>query len=304
MCCHTNSFLSNLFSQWLSSVVSLQTSIAKHLTQKQLQKNGSTTQASDSSKPADASCPTAKPTASVAPVMHRECGAFSSAAASSSDGAPKGTDSVSGSGDSVNKVAQDPANGPSEQLQACSSIKPGAISLLHGNLTSSSASSAVNGDAEILDVQKAKVEAAVRTRSNSADAASVIKVSWHGSDKTVNQASSSTGPLGQSGAHTALSAATSQTQGKNIVISTINKANNTVVTKVLPGGSTTTNKVVLPAGVAARNVTGSSPTSILSPRVLVQPSVQRVGMASSPSQGTAGTQTKVISVSTSTSGKS
>ena len=291
------------FFQWLSSVVSLQTSIAKHLTQKQLQKNGSTMQASDGSKPTDASGPTAKPTASVAPVIHRESESFSSAATSTSDSVAKGTESVSSSGESVNKAGQDPVNGPSEQSQVCGSVKPSAISLLHGNLTSSGAGGAVNGDTEILDVQKAKVEAAVRTRSNSADAAGVIKVSWHGSDKTVNQTSSSAGPSA-GGAHTTLSAASSsQPQGKNIVISTINKANNTVVTKVLPSGSST-NKVVLPPGVAARSVTGSSPTSILSPRVLVQPSVQRLGMASSPNQGTAGTQTKVISVSTSTSGES
>ena len=310
-------------------MVSLQTSIAKRLTQKQLQKNGSTTPAGDgsssssSSKPTDTSCPAAKPTASVAPVVHREWDSSSSASASASsasDSVTKVTESVvgsSGHSGGTTKSGQDPVNGASEQLPPCSSSgssKPGAISLLHGNLTSGGV---VNGEAEILDVQKAKVEAAatsLRTRSNSADAAGVIKVSWHGSDKTVNQAGSSAAaapPLGQpQGSHTTAA------QGKNIVISTINKVNNTVVTKVLPsgGGGAATSKVVLPpgVGVAARSVPGSS--SILSPRVLVQPSLQRLGgggasssssssVSSSQGQGSAGTQTKVISVSTSTSGQ-
>jgi hypothetical protein len=51
--------------------------------------------------------------------------------------------------------------------------------------------------------------------------------------------------------------------GKNIVISAINKSNNTVVTKVLgpnQGGKVTGNNL------AGKNVSGSNPTSILSPR--------------------------------------
>jgi hypothetical protein len=176
-----------------------------------------------------------------------------------------------------------------------------AISLLHGNVTGS----ALNGEAEILDVQKAKYEAAaaaaaIRTRSNSAD---TIKVALDGKAATVV----GSGPPSVGGQG-----------GKNIVISTINKANNTVVTKVLPSGaiasSTSTggpSKVVLPPGVAARSLPATSPTSILSPRVLMQPSSGQRGLASSPSQGTqtlgnassaAGTQTKVITVATSNSG--
>ncbi|KAK7087616.1 PHD finger protein 12-like [Littorina saxatilis] len=296
--------------EWLSSVVTLQTSIAKHLAQKQLLKTGSSsTQSSDGSKLSDSSTSSGKPTASVAPVVHRDID--SSMSTSGSDISSRATDSVGNSGDFA-KPAPEPVNGSSEQslLTSSGSSKTGAISLLHGNVTSNNAS-AVNGEAEILDVQKAKVEAAVRTRSNSADAAGVIKVSWHGSDKSVSQAgSASTAPSGQSSSLPAPlppPPPPSQPQGKNIVISTINKANNTVVTKVLPSGSTATSKVVLPPGIAAKSVAGSSPTSILSPRVLVQPSVQRIGMSSpqsqgSLSQGTAGTQTKVISVSTSTSG--
>ncbi|XP_076452960.1 PHD finger protein 12-like [Babylonia areolata] len=285
--------------EWLSGIVALQASIAKHLTQKQLRKDRGAA-SNESGKSSDAPSSTAKPTASVAPVVHRDSDSASSALTS----ATALESGESGTGDIVSRGSQESLNGTSEQSVPFSTPKPGTVSLLHGNVTSSSSS--MNGDAEILDVQKAKVEAAVRTRSNSADTASVIKVSWHGSDKSVGQVVNSTAAT-SSGPPGSQSVVSGPPQGKNIVISTINKANNTVVTKVLPSGNTGTSKVVLPPGVAARSVTGNSPTSILSPRVLVQPSVQRLGVSSPQGQGgqvmgASGTQTKVISVSTSTSG--
>ena len=276
-------------------MASLQASIAKHLTQKQLRKDGKGLLPADSAKPCEAVVSTSKPTASIAPVIHCDSEPASTTAA------PTSTSDVVSDSD----VGKGQDSTPTEPSVSLSTHKPSAVSLLHGNVTNSGASSSVNGDAEILDVQRAKVEAAVRTRSNSADAAGVIKVSWHGSDKSVGQVAATTtaaasGPVTVTGP--------SQPQGKNIVISTI-KANNTVVTKVLPSGNAATSKVVLPPGVAARSMTGSSPpTSILPPRVLVQPSVQRIGVTSPQSQGgvpalgAAGTQTKIISVSTSTSG--
>lgn len=284
---------------WLSAIVGLQASIAKHLTQKQVRKDKSATTPSETSK-SDTSSTTTKPTASVAPVVHRDTDSSSSVArsASPSEGGAEG----GGFSSDVSRTSPD-SNGSSEQSVPPSSIpKPGTVSLLHGNLTGSGSSS-MNGDAEILDVQKAKVEAAVRTRSNSADTAGVIKVSWHSGDKGVSQAATSTS-LGQPGGQSMVSGTP---QGRNIVISAIKGNSNTMLTKVVPGGNTGTSKVVLPPGVAARTVTGNSPTSILSPRVLVQPSVQRLGVNSPQGQGSqtvgaGGTQTKVISVSTSASG--
>ncbi|KAL8571389.1 hypothetical protein ACOMHN_046564 [Nucella lapillus] len=276
--------------EWLSGVASLQASIAKHLTQKQARKDKGAA-SGDSSKADTPTTTTTKPTASVAPVVHRDTDS-SSASSAATLASPFEGGAEGHTSEAVGRTSQDSGNnGPSEQ--SLPSSGPKTVSLLHGNLTTGGSS--MNGDAEILDVQKAKVEAAavVRTRSNSADTTGVIKVSWHsGGDKGASQAANP--------------AAASLGQGRNIVISAI-KGNNTMLTKVMPGGSSGTSKVVLPPGVAARTVTGSSPTSILSPRVLVQPSVQRLGLSSPQGQaghtvGAGGTQTKVISVSTSASG--
>lgn len=308
--------------EWLAAMVSLQTSIAKHMTQKQLQKSSGGLKTGDANKTPE-SCPAAKPTASVAPVVQRDSESSTSGVASSTDSVTKATDSgvnsESNVGDSKNGVSSDSVNGPQlsqEQVLMSGSIKPGAISLLHGNL-GSSGSNVLNGDTEVLDVQKAKVEAAVRTRSNSADAATgppgLIKVTRTSTDRSASQVAAISG---QSGAQSQLPASSSQLpvsqqqlqapQGKNILISTINKANNSVVTKVLPNPGGTTSKLVLPPGVSARSVGGSPPTSILSPRVLVQPSMRVVGSAAGQVSQTngvaAGPQTKVISVSTSASG--
>nr|KAG5713321.1 hypothetical protein BaRGS_007848 [Batillaria attramentaria] len=313
--------------EWLTAVVSLQTSIAKHMMQKQLQKtSGSGGKLGDISKQSEPGS-TAKPTASVAPVVHRDPEPSGASSASSTDSLTKVADSVvtpevggnAGDGGGVKSgVTSDPANGPHEQVLP-SGGKSGAISLLHGNLGSNSG--ALNGDTEVLDVQKAKVEAAaVRTRSNSADAATgtsgLIRVSRSNTERPGGSQVTTISAQSVSNSQSGMPAASSQQQlqtpqGKNILISTINKANNTVVTKVLPSpGSSTTSKVVLPPGVAARSVSGSPPTSILSPRVLVQPSMRVAGSATS-GQGSqtngcsmvgAGPQTKVISVSTSASG--
>lgn len=314
--------------EWLSAMVSLQTSIAKHMTQKQLQKTSSPGSKLGDSNKIEA-CSTAKPTASVAPVVQRDLDSSACSTVSSADSATKTADSVvntegvSSVGDGKGSAIPDSVNGPHE-LVFSSGNKSGAISLLHGNLGSSSGSGALNGDAEVLDVQKAKVEAAVRTRSSSADAApgtpGVIKVSRASTDKPGSQAVTISGqpvPNAGSACQAGLPVPSSQQQlqtpqGKNILISTINKANNTVVTKVLPSpsGAAASGKVVLPSGVAARAVGGSPPTSILSPRVLVQPSMRLAGSSASgsgPQSNScsvvgAGPQTKVISVSTSASG--
>lgn len=321
--------------EWLAGLVSLQSSIAKFMAQKQLQSNSFLGQGVDPCRNADSSIAT-KPTASVAPVIH--CGesdlSMMALEHPSPENVQKMTDSLmdcentagddspacDGLGSSASKgslqlVHENSQNGPGEPLPSPSN-RSSAVSLLHGNLCNSSGGG-VSSDAEVLDIQKARVDVAARTRSNSADAAvttaGIIKVSWPSGERTGNQSTSSMAGQQSSKANVLMPSGVSvqQQQGKNIVISTINKTNNTVVTKVLPGaaGQGTTSKVVLPQSMGARNNGSSPPTSILSPRVLVQPSARTTNSSPQGStiQSNAGTSVpspKVITVSSSSGSKS
>ncbi|XP_067649895.1 PHD finger protein 12-like [Haliotis asinina] len=263
--------------EWLTAVVSLQTSIAKFLAQKQLQKS------SDSAKSdSGGRCEHGKPTASVAPVIHRETDNAQCSLAAG-DAQPSHTFKDSNDCDRTNSLNGSGLTSPQETLPngPFEIGKGAAISLLHGG-TAATSSSTMNGEMEYADVQKTKPDAVViRTRSNSADSASpnVVKVTWPCGEKQV-------------------SGGVTNTQGKNILISAINK-----VTKVLPNSSQV-GKVVLPANMAAKNVSGSNPTSILSPRVTMQPAVKIATPGGKPSSTGSGSTSspKVITVSASPSG--
>lgn len=310
------------------------------MVQQQLHKTSCNSRASECSKTPD-SFVMAKPTASVAPVVHRDswepvsnvplsdlaskAGDTLTDYDSAANGSGTGGANRNGNGNNIRSstVFQETGiGGLSDPSPSTSSNRTSAVSLLHGNLACTSVNNGeglvgtnqLNSETEVLDMQKAKAEVVARTRSNSADTApplsGVIKVSWPSGDKIGNQVLHS-GLIGtNTGTPTTSTTAVSFQQqlqtSKNIIISTISKANNTVVTKVLPsmgvGGSTS--KVVLPPGMAARNI-GSPPTSILSPRVLVQPSSARLSSASpqlNTSTGCTSHQPKVITVSTSSTG--
>ncbi|XP_061166632.1 PHD finger protein 12-like [Saccostrea echinata] len=249
--------------EWLSAVVSLQTSIARHLAQKQIQKSSS-----ESGK-SEQSVKTEKPTASVQPVIQ------------GSDSQP----SEGGLCDSkvTNMEVDKPLNGPLSDPISNGPLegnRGGAISLLHPPGPSSQSS--MNG--ELGESSKSKSETVlIKSRSKSVDGspANIVRVNWASMDKqTTSGASTSTTP-----------------SGKNIVISAINKANNTVVTKVL--GPTQGNKL-LANNVAANS--GSSSTSILSPRVSGQSAIKVASVQGRTN--TVGSTAKVITVSTPTTGKS
>lgn len=248
--------------QWLSAVVSLQTSIARHLAQKQIQMSATETGKSELNVKSE------KPTASVQPVIQGSEGATSEACDAKVtnmevDKPPNGP------------LADSIPNGPVEGPRG------GAVSLLHPPGVSQNS---VNG--EVGESSKNKTETVlIKSRSKSVDGspANIVRVNWASVDKQASStASTSTTP-----------------SGKNIVISAINKANNTVVTKVL--GPTQGNKL-LANNVAAAN-SGSSPSSsILSPRVSGQSAIKVASVQGRTNSG--GSTTKVITVSTPTSGGS
>lgn len=266
--------------QWLTAVVSLQTSIAKHLAQQQIQRSSdSKSRVGDTTKPE-------KPTASVQPVVQRDITEQDSA---SSLGQSCDSDKLSvidGERTLVNgPVCQDGvSNGPLDVSRG------GAISLLNppgfstNSAAQSSSSSSVNGDVEMVDVSGVKDSPAViKSRSNSTDSPSIVRVNWSSGDKQSSSSSSSTGVTTPS--------------GKNIVISAINKSNNTVVTKVL-GPNSQAGKLAA-NNLAAKNLSGgTNPTSILSARVTGQQMAKVTGMAVGKSTTTGlGSAAKVITVS-------
>ena len=226
--------------------------------------------------------------ASVAPVVHRDCDmqdqddSMEENISSASKVETFDCDRTSLNGSAVCSPVQEPfSNGPFEVS------KGSTVSLLHGT-----SSATVNGDIDFVNLQRTKPDAVViRTRSNSGDSPvpNIVKVNWPSGEKSC--ASSNSG------------SSVTNTQSKNIVISAINKSNNTVVTKVLShsnqGGKTVS------ANSAAKNAVSNNQTSILSPR---QPAVK---LATSGSQSkcsvshTMGTisSPKVITVSASPSGE-
>ncbi|XP_048745110.2 PHD finger protein 12-like [Ostrea edulis] len=247
--------------EWLSAVVSLQTSIARHLAQRQIQKSSAESGKSEQNVKLE------KPTASVQPVIQ---------GSESSEGNLCDSKVTSMEVDKPNgPVSESVSNGPLEGNRV------GAISLLHPPGSSSSSQSSVNG--EVGESSKGKTDTVlIKSRSKSVDGspANIVRVNWASVDKQVTSgASTSTTP-----------------SGKNIVISAINKANNTVVTKVL--GPTQGNKL-LANNMAANS--GSSSTSILSPRVSGQSAIKVASVQGRTNTG--GSAAKVITVSTPTSVK-
>ena len=223
---------------WLSSVVCLQTSIARHLAQSRSQKN------SDGTKPSSAT-KLEKPMATIQPVVHRDSLDSSSSDSLVSDVISCATDSKTSISENERTSFNGSLNSPDCFSNGPLDIsKGGAISLLHppgASFSNSGASSVIN--TEIDSSQKNEV-IGVKSRSNSMDSSqpNVVRLNWN-SDRS--------------------SSAVTMPSGKNIVISAINKSNNTVVTKVLgpnQGGKVTGNNL------AGKNVSGSNPTSILSPR--------------------------------------
>ncbi|ESP00983.1 hypothetical protein LOTGIDRAFT_238397 [Lottia gigantea] len=153
----------------------------------------------------------------------------------------------------------------------------GAVSLLNN-------SSSVNGDIDTTSSPRIKTDPVIiRTRSNSTDSIKGTLPNERGSSSS------------------ALSIPTSS--GKNILISAINKNNNTVVTKVVQSSSQ--GKVVLPSNFTNKNVSGNNATSILSPRsgqsVIKIPSTGNNTRLSSISN-TGTSSPKVITVSASSLG--
>ncbi|XP_050409401.1 PHD finger protein 12 [Patella vulgata] len=249
--------------EWLSGVVSLQTSIAKLLAQKQLQKSGDSMKTSDT--------PLSKPTASVAPVVQKDSETsdplFNSKSSDFTDcerillnGA---TQCLTGGQDSL-------FNGPF-----------GAVSLLNN-------SSSVNGDIEMSSASPRTSNKTdpvlIRTRSNSADSPQTFgKVASSSDRPTSSSALTIPGP-----------------QGKNILISAV-KNNNTVMTKVVQ--NTGQGKVVLPPNFTSKNISGSNPTSILSPRGQSVIKIPHPGGGRVASTGSSGNSSpKVITVSASSLG--
>lgn len=216
----------------------LQTSIARHLAQSRSQKN------SDGTKPSSATKPE-KPMATIQPVVHRDSLDSSSSDSLVSDVISCATDSKTSISENERTSFNGSLNSPDCFSNGPLDIsKGGAISLLHppgASFSNSGASSVIN--TEIDSSQKNEV-IGVKSRSNSMDSSqpNVVRLNWN-SDRS--------------------SSAVTMPSGKNIVISAINKSNNTVVTKVLgpnQGGKVTGNNL------AGKNVSGSNPTSILSPR--------------------------------------
>lgn len=146
--------------------------------------------------------------------------------------------------------------------------KGGAVSLLHPPLTSvaNSNSGLSNSDSETS--QKSDMTG-LKGRSNSVESPqpNIVRLNWNSEKST----------------------AVTMPSGKNIVISAINKTNNTVVTKVL--GPNQSGKVT-GNNIAGKNISGSNPTSILSPRA----GTTTVKVGSVQGKPTTPTSAKVITV--------
>lgn len=239
--------------QWLKSVVSLQTSIAQFLAKKQLERGDSV----DSCK-SDSSSKPEKPMASVQPVLNRD---FSDQSVTNTDcNKSKGSDLKSQNSDSEQILSNGPLSSPEVLNNGPLELSKGAVSLLNPTCSS------INGDLDASDLGKSRVEGNVL--SGAGDSVSnAMKVSWQG-DK--QQTSSSVN---------------SQSSGnRNIVISTVNKQNNTY-SRVVSGS-----KVV------------SGPTSILSPRAgNVKLGSATLARSNSVSGQSLSSTTKVITVSASPS---
>lgn len=198
-----------------------------------------------------------KPMASVSPVVQKDSSAQdSSQAASIAASCSSGTSTPMGSGKEPQTDSDKTlVNGPSVSAAGCDSpdsmpfsngpvpaevgVKSGAVSLLNH---------APNGEIGRTPSDSAGT---VKTRSNSLDSApvNVVKVSWPSGDKMTGSTSPSI-----------------TSKGKNIVISAINKANNTVITKVVSSPGSQGGKPFSNSATVKSVGSSASPTSILSPR--------------------------------------
>ena len=234
--------------------MALQTSIAKHLAQKSLQKQGGGPD--ELSRPAET---VSKPTASVTPTIKQERPNTPSPTPSSNNSLCPNSSSGQNKASTeqraqtlINGVLASPQenilNGPYSEAKT-----NGPISLLnHGPCTP-------NGDFEVLkvtDLYKRSLSSSSSDLNNKGR--SETGASSSGAQNIVKL----TVPCGGEKA----GGATSQQQGpsKNIVISTVNKGNSTVVTKVVTSTAPPTR-----TGTACATSAGASsnPTSILSPRI-------------------------------------
>ena len=282
-----------LFGQWLTAVVSLQTSIARHLAQQQLNSDPASTPAV-STTTGSTTTTTAKPTASVQPVKQERPETPVAMATCPLSVQQSDSKSTLGSKDlsmseksgllngALSCASQDQfPNGPMSAIVASAGSKTnGPVSLLQPGTSTPCTS---NGDVEVLkasDLLKASSHKVVSTGPGQ----SVVKL-------TVPCTSSATG-----------------SQSRNIVISTVNKATGALGTKVVSATPAQAGKVFV--GTQSKNITGSNtPTSILNPRVTLTPTTKVTGtptqakakMAVTGSVGSTGT--KVITVTTPAQGK-
>ncbi|XP_013380384.1 PHD finger protein 12 isoform X2 [Lingula anatina] len=235
--------------EWLSSVVAFQTSICKHLAQKQLQKENQGEQEQAGGASASATSSTAatkaaeqKPTASVLPTIKQE---FS------------GTTSPTPSSGSTSSLSETKTTGDQKTLLNGGLGSPTQESLPNGPFTANAASASAelprqNGPVSLLntgcltpngetDLNKCKSESIVSSgRTDLLSSPNVVKVTVPHGDK-------------QTPVHS-----------KSIVLGTVNKQSGTVVTKVVTSGNQ--------QGRTASSSSGPSkpagtPTSILTNRI-------------------------------------
>ncbi|XP_064613233.1 LOW QUALITY PROTEIN: PHD finger protein 12-like [Liolophura sinensis] len=273
--------------EWLTSVVSLQTSIAKYLAQKQVNKSPSASGsvcAGLSSSDLLKSVEITKPMASVSPVVQKDSSIQDSSqaasiAASCSSNTPLGVRQRATAAGCDSPDSMPFSNGP---VLAEVGVKSGAVSLLNH---------APNGEIGRTPPDGTGV---VKTRSNSLDSApvNVVKVSWPSGEKTCHSMAASTSPSITS-------------KGKNIVISAINKANNTVITKVVSSPGSQGGKPFSNSATVKSVSSSASPTPSLV-HVTRNPSSRHLGSlaasVNSVSSATSSGASKIITVTTTPQG--
>ena len=272
--------------QWLLSVVGLQTNIARHLAQQQLNKDlpGASTFSTSA---------TSKPMASVQPVKQERPESLVSVATvyPISDTRNKDSDTKLGvvNGALAGSVAQDLlGNGaPSSVTVASTSVnKPnGPVSLLQSG---SSSGCTANGDMDMLkpsDLLKPTYVGGVAPATH--------KVVMAGPGQSVVKLTVPCTP-----------GSTGTTQSRNIVISTVNKTTGVVGSKVVTASpAAQAGKVVVSSSLVGKNLPVGNSTSLLSPRVST---TGKVGGLTTMSSGTTSTTpgSKVITVTTPVQGRS
>ncbi len=264
-----------MYFQWLASVVSLQTSIARHLSQKQLNKDIEGT----SGIKTEAGASSGKPTASVPPTMKqdRPLTPVSSASSTSSASSLPAEHTKQSSQDSDKNTINGTLGSPTQE-----SVPNGPVATT-SNLKSNGPVSLLNQSTHMPngDLERTGDQAKSRSESSSVTASTQR---LKGVDTNTGQSVVKlTVPCTSSGSHTS--------QSKSIVISSVNKTNSTSGSKVF---TAPTGKVL----VSTKNISPSNTTSILSPRV-ISTSSSKVSMVSGSSVASG---SKVITVTTPTQG--